>query len=86
MRGFAQDHDLDVAKFDADVASAAVKAEILDGVAAAFSNDVRSTPTYLVNGITVDPGIDGKALVEYVEKALKQPATPGRETPSKSGR
>ncbi|MEK6375630.1 MAG: thioredoxin domain-containing protein [Acidobacteriota bacterium] len=71
VRGFAQDHDLDLTKFDADVASPAVKAEILDGVAAAFTNDVRSTPTYLVNGVTVDPGKDGKALANYVEKALK---------------
>ena len=71
VRGFAQDHDLDMAKFDADVASPAVRAEILDGVAAAFTNDVRSTPTYLVNGVTVDPGLEGKALTEYVEKALK---------------
>jgi len=86
VRGFAQDHELDMTRFDADVASPAVKSEILDGVAAAFINDVRATPTYLVNGVTVDPGADGKALADYVEKALKQPATPDRETPSKSGR
>jgi protein-disulfide isomerase len=86
VRGFAQDHELDMTKFDADIASAAVKAEILDGVAAAFTNDIRATPTYLINGVTVDPGTDGKALADYVEKALKQPATPDRETPSKSGR
>jgi protein-disulfide isomerase len=85
VRGFAQDHDLDLKKFDADVTSAAVKADILNGVAAAFVNDVRSTPTYLVNGVNVDPGIDGKALTEYVEKALRRPATPDREIPSKSG-
>jgi len=40
----------------------------------AFSADVRATPTYLVNGVNVDPGTDGKALSDYVEKALKAPA------------
>ena len=86
MRGFAQDHELDLKKFDADVNSPDLRAEILHGLAAAFVSDVRATPTYLVNGVFVDPGNDGKALADYVDKALKGPATPGRETPSKSGR
>jgi protein-disulfide isomerase len=86
VRGFAQDHDLDMKKFDADVNSPEIRADILRGLGAAFVNDVRATPTYLVNGVNVDPGNDGKALAEYVEKALKGSATPGRETPSKSGR
>jgi protein-disulfide isomerase len=86
VRGFAQDHELDLKKFDAEVASPDLRAEILRGLGAAFVSDVRSTPTYLVNGANVDPGTDGKALAEYVEKALTQNATPGRETPSKSGR
>jgi protein-disulfide isomerase len=86
VRGFAQDHELDLKKFDADIASPELRAEILRGLGAAFANDVRATPTYLVNGVFVDPGNDGKALADYVEKTLKGSATPGRETPSKSGR
>ena len=86
VRGFAQDHELDLKKFDADIASPDLRAEILRGLGAAFVNDVRATPTYLVNGVFVDPGTEGKALADYVEKLLKGPATPGRETPSKSGR
>ena len=86
MHGFAQDHELDLKKFDADVNSPELRTEILRGLGAAFVNDVRATPTYLVNGVNVDPGNDGKALADYVEKVLKGPATPGRETPSKSGR
>jgi len=86
VRGFAQDHELDLKKFDADINSPELRSEILRGLAAAFVSDVRATPTYLVNGVNVDPGNDGKALADYVEKVLKGPATPGRETPSKSGR
>jgi protein-disulfide isomerase len=86
VRGFAQDHELDLKKFDADYSSAEVRAEILRGLAAAFVSDVRATPTYLVNGVNVDPGTDGKALADYIEKTLTQSAKPDRETPSKSGR
>jgi protein-disulfide isomerase len=84
-RGFAQDHELDLTKYDADLNSPQVRGSILSGVGAAFSNDIRATPTYLVNGINVDPG-DGKALETYIEKLLKAPAKPGRETTSTSGR
>jgi protein-disulfide isomerase len=69
-RGFAEDHGLDLAKYDADLASPALRDELLKSVGTAFSNDVRMTPTYLVNGLNVDPGEDGKKLAEYVEKLL----------------
>lgn len=69
-RGWAEDHELDLAKYDADLESAELKKLILDGAGAAFSNDIRATPTYLVNGTIVDAGEEGKALAEYVEKRL----------------
>lgn len=69
-RNFAQDHDLDLAKYDADLDSAEVKRQILDGAGVALTNDVRSTPSYFVNGAAVDAGTDGKPLAAYVEKLL----------------
>jgi protein-disulfide isomerase len=69
-RGWAEDHELDLAKYDADLNNAEIKAQILAGAGNAFSNDVRATPTYMVNGVMVDPGEDGKALLTYVEKLL----------------
>ncbi len=72
VRGFVQDHRLDLKKFDLDVNSPDLQKTILDGVGTAFANDIRATPTYLVNGITVDPGDDGKALEAYVAKLLKK--------------
>ena len=71
-RHFAQDRDLDLKKYDADVASPELQASILAGAGVAFSNDVRATPTYMVNGTTVDPGNDGKALEAYVAALLKK--------------
>jgi protein-disulfide isomerase len=70
-RNFAKDHDLDMAKYDKDVASQEIRDDLLKASGAAFSNDIRSTPTYLVNGVMLDPGDGGKALEEYVASLLK---------------
>jgi protein-disulfide isomerase len=71
-RGFAQDHDLDMAKYDADVKNPELIAGLVNGVGTAFSNDVRATPTYIVNGSVVDAGTDGKGLADYVKGLLKK--------------
>jgi protein-disulfide isomerase len=71
-RNFASDHELDMKKFDADVASAEVHEELLKGIGVAYANNVLATPTYVVNGRVVDPGGDGKALESYVAGLLKK--------------
>jgi protein-disulfide isomerase len=71
-RGFAEDHGLDMAKYDAALASQELRDEILKGVGAAFSNHVRATPTFMVNGVYVGTGPDGKELDEYVAGLLKK--------------
>ena len=70
-RGFAADHDLDLKQYDADLASDELKTQLLKGAGVALSTDIRATPTYIVNGVMVDPGTDGTALVSYVESLLK---------------
>lgn len=69
-RNFAQDHDLDLKQYDADLASDAIHADILRGIGTAFSNDIRATPSYVVNGMLVEPGTDGKDLEAYVAGLL----------------
>ncbi len=71
-RGFAQDHELDMKRYGADIASAEVRDELLKSVGAAFSNGVRATPTYMVNGMFVDAGDEGKALEPYIAGLLKK--------------
>jgi len=66
-RGWAEDHDLDLAKYDADLQSADIKSTILNGAGEAFSNDVRATPTFMINGAIVDAGEEGKGLIAYLE-------------------
>jgi protein-disulfide isomerase len=70
-RTFAQDHDLDLTKYDADIASKELQEQILKGAGAAFSNDIRATPSYMVNGALVDAGTEGKALAAYVDSLMK---------------
>ena len=70
-RAWAEDHELDLKRYDADVANEEIKAEILKGAGMALSNDVRATPTYFVNGTIVDYGDDGQALAAYVTSLLE---------------
>ncbi len=71
-RGFASDHDLDLKKYDADIANPDIQASLLNGLGAAFSGDIRATPTYMVNGTIVDAGNDGKYLMDYVAGLMKK--------------
>jgi hypothetical protein len=69
-RGFAKDNELDLAKYDADLESVEIKNEILTGAGTALTNDIRATPSYLINGALVDAGEGGKGLADYVEQLL----------------
>jgi hypothetical protein len=71
-RTFAEDRALDMERYDADVASAPIRQDLLSGAGLAFSNDIRATPTFMVNGALVDPGDRGTALAAYVETLLKE--------------
>jgi protein-disulfide isomerase len=74
LRNFAKDHELNLEQYDADLNDAALKKALADGAGAAFAADVRGTPTYFVNGVIVDAGNEGKALVAYVDELLKSSA------------
>lgn len=69
-RGFAKDNELDLARYDADLESAELKNELLAGAGTALTNDIRATPSYMVNGALVDAGDNGSELAAYVEKML----------------
>ena len=71
-RAWAEDHDLDMGRYDSDMGSQEIRVLLLNGAGAAFSNDVRATPTFMVNGTFVDAGDDAKALDAYVGGLLKK--------------
>lgn len=65
-RNFAEDHGLDMKKYDADVASDEIRNEILDGAGVAYTIHVGATPTFLVNDRFVASGLGGKNLTRYL--------------------
>jgi hypothetical protein len=69
-RNWAQDHELNLERYDADLASQEIRNELLKGVGTAFANDIRATPSYIVNGALVDAGENGTALAAYIESLL----------------
>ena len=69
-RNFAEDRGLDMQRYDADVASPEPRADLLKAAGAAFSSQIGSTPTFMVNGVLVTPGPDGKDLQGYVDQLL----------------
>ena len=71
VSGYAKDHDLNMDKFNADMQSAELKNQILKAAGFALSNDIRATPSYMVNGAIVDPGAGGSDLERYVASLLK---------------
>ncbi|HVT43742.1 MAG TPA: thioredoxin domain-containing protein [Thermoanaerobaculia bacterium] len=69
-RSFVKDHDLDVARYDRDVASDEIRKEILAGIGTAFTLQVMGTPSFMVNGVLVDAGDEGKNLDAWIAKQL----------------
>ena len=68
---YAKDHDLNMEKFAADIASTDIRDQLLKGAGFALSNDIRQTPSYMVNGTIVDPGNNGSELDRYVGTLIK---------------
>jgi protein-disulfide isomerase len=70
-RNFAEDHALDMKRYDADLASEEIRKEILAGLGAAFSMQVAATPTYFVNGTIVAPGAEFAYVKSYIAAQLE---------------
>lgn len=68
--GFVKDNDLNLPRYQKEIESPELRAEILSSVGAAFSQGIFGTPTYLVNGVMVDADADGSGLDNYVAKLL----------------
>lgn len=69
-RNFAEDHQLDLKRYDADIASDSVKDEIFAGVGLGIELQVHATPTVWLNGHPVQIGDDAKVLEKAINDAL----------------
>lgn len=70
-RGFAKEQGLDLSRYDADIASATLRNEILNSLGTARSLQINATPSFLVDGEMVLPGEDGKNLIAAVRARLE---------------
>jgi hypothetical protein len=69
-RNWAQDRELNLERYDADLSDQELRSDILKGVGTAFANDIRATPSYMVNGALVDAGENGTGLAKYIDALL----------------
>ena len=69
-RNFVKDNGLNVAQYDKDMASPELRKQIFAGMAAGNAVDVSGTPTFLVNGVAIDPGRDGSAMQRFIAQKL----------------
>ncbi|MEO8217783.1 MAG: thioredoxin domain-containing protein [Acidobacteriota bacterium] len=69
-KNFVADNGLDVKKFESDVQSANLRKEIFEGINAATAIDIHGTPTFFVNGVSVDPGRGGEGMEKYITAKL----------------
>lgn len=78
---YARKLGLDMARFEADMQSEEVKAQVEEDRRLARRAGVRGTPTVFVNGrLLQDRSLDG--FRQLIEPMLSRPARPARETPS----
>ncbi|HUP64765.1 MAG TPA: thioredoxin domain-containing protein [Thermoanaerobaculia bacterium] len=69
-RGFVKDHGLDPARFASDIESRTILDEILNGVGVARGLGIQGTPTFMVDGVVIIPGDDGKLLFDAIRKKV----------------
>ena len=68
---FVKDHSLDVGRYKTDVSSPEVRNQLLNSVGTASAIGISGTPSFMVNGVMLDPGADGKAIDQYLAAQLQ---------------
>jgi len=70
LRRHAQSLELDLRRYDADMADTVYLQRVREDIEGAASGGVRGTPTFFVNGVIHDVSFGLQALFETVEAAL----------------
>jgi protein-disulfide isomerase len=73
LRRYAQQLDLDIARYDAEMADQRYLRRVREHIASAERSDVRGTPGFFVNGAVQDVSFGMEHLLEGVEVALRGP-------------
>lgn len=72
LRGYAERLDLDLVRFDADMADEIYLQRVREHMESGSRSGVRATPTFFVNGAIQDVSFGLEALARAVESALRK--------------
>lgn len=70
LRGYAQRLELDMVRYDADMADTVYLQRVREDIESGSASGVRGTPTFFVNGTLQDTSYGVQALFERVEAEL----------------
>ena len=72
LRGYAERLELDMVRYDADMADTVYLQRVREDVEGASASGVRATPTFFVNGILQDASHGPQPLFDRVEAVLRR--------------
>jgi len=72
LRGYAERLELDMARYDADMADTVYLQRVREDIDGAAKSGVRATPTFFLNGVIADVSGGMQRLFETVEAALRR--------------
>jgi protein-disulfide isomerase len=72
LRGYAQRLELDVTRYDADMAGEVCLQRIREHIVSGERSGVRATPTFFINGVIYDVSFGVQSLAHGIELALRR--------------
>jgi protein-disulfide isomerase len=72
LRGYAQQLELDLRRYDADMADTVYLQRVREDIEGAAASGVRSTPSFFLNGVIQDVSFGLQHLADGVEAALQR--------------
>jgi len=72
LRGYAERLELDMARYDADMADTVYLQRVREDIEGARASGVRSTPTFFIDGEIHDVSFGLQGLLDTVDAALKK--------------
>jgi len=72
LRGYAQQLELDMRRYDADMADTVYLQRVREDIEGAAASGVRATPTFYLNGVIRDVSFGLQHLADHVAAALQR--------------
>ncbi len=72
LRGYAQQLELDMRRYDADMADTVYLQRVREDIEGAAASGVRATPTFYLNGVILDVSFGLQHLADNVAAALQR--------------